>query len=217
MSGKVREVSGTEPSPRKPLQGKAFQEWRPAQEKNDVTSLLGKRESLSRRLRGWLGAGGRLASRGEMVLEPRTSRLEGRGAAALVLSGVHALELRNDGDAISEPSSDSTVAGWTGLEPAASAVTGRRYNQLNYHPRLSPAETSTGHGRGRQSRPIHARAIYPGGTGVSIIESRPLFGGPAAPTRGNACHACTDACRSVPLRPAALDRDTVRSDRNRKP
>jgi integrase len=28
-------------------------------------------------------------------------------------------------------------AGWTGLEPAASGVTGRRYNQLNYHPRNS--------------------------------------------------------------------------------
>ena len=28
------------------------------------------------------------------------------------------------------------VAGWTGLEPAASGVTGRRYNQLNYHPRF---------------------------------------------------------------------------------
>ena len=27
------------------------------------------------------------------------------------------------------------AAGWTGLEPAASGVTGRRYNQLNYHPR----------------------------------------------------------------------------------
>ncbi len=25
-------------------------------------------------------------------------------------------------------------AGWTGLEPAASGVTGRRYNRLNYHP-----------------------------------------------------------------------------------
>ena len=24
-------------------------------------------------------------------------------------------------------------ARWTGLEPAASGVTGRRYNQLNYH------------------------------------------------------------------------------------
>ena len=29
------------------------------------------------------------------------------------------------------------MAGWTGLEPVASAVTGRRYNQLNYHPALS--------------------------------------------------------------------------------
>ena len=26
------------------------------------------------------------------------------------------------------------MAGWTGLEPAAFRVTGRRYNQLNYHP-----------------------------------------------------------------------------------
>ena len=30
------------------------------------------------------------------------------------------------------------MAGWTGLEPAASAVTGRRYNQLNYHPAWVP-------------------------------------------------------------------------------
>ncbi len=27
------------------------------------------------------------------------------------------------------------VAGWTGLEPATSCVTGRRSNQLNYHPK----------------------------------------------------------------------------------
>ena len=27
------------------------------------------------------------------------------------------------------------MAGWTGLEPAASGVTGRRSNQLNYHPK----------------------------------------------------------------------------------
>jgi hypothetical protein len=27
------------------------------------------------------------------------------------------------------------MAGWTGLEPATSGVTGRRSNQLNYHPR----------------------------------------------------------------------------------
>ena len=30
----------------------------------------------------------------------------------------------------------SLMAGWTGLEPAASGVTGRRSNQLNYHPNL---------------------------------------------------------------------------------
>tara|TARA_B100001248_G_C27398264_1_gene467491 strand:+ start:48 stop:191 length:144 start_codon:yes stop_codon:yes gene_type:complete len=30
------------------------------------------------------------------------------------------------------------MAGWTGLEPAASAVTGQRYNQLNYHPAVVP-------------------------------------------------------------------------------
>ena len=30
---------------------------------------------------------------------------------------------------------DASRAGWTGLEPAASGVTGRRYNQLNYHPK----------------------------------------------------------------------------------
>ena len=28
------------------------------------------------------------------------------------------------------------MAGRTGLEPAASGVTGRRYNQLNYHPNM---------------------------------------------------------------------------------
>ncbi len=32
------------------------------------------------------------------------------------------------------------MAGWTGLEPAASAVTGRRYNQLNYHPAIGDNE-----------------------------------------------------------------------------
>ncbi len=29
------------------------------------------------------------------------------------------------------------MAGWTGLEPVTSCVTGRRSNQLNYHPMLS--------------------------------------------------------------------------------
>jgi hypothetical protein len=30
------------------------------------------------------------------------------------------------------------MAGWTGLEPATSDVTGRRSNQLNYHPAPVP-------------------------------------------------------------------------------
>ena len=32
----------------------------------------------------------------------------------------------------------SKMAGWTGLEPATSGVTGRRYNQLNYAPPRGP-------------------------------------------------------------------------------
>jgi hypothetical protein len=33
------------------------------------------------------------------------------------------------------------MAGWTGLEPATSDVTGRRSNRLNYHPNLATALT----------------------------------------------------------------------------
>ena len=35
------------------------------------------------------------------------------------------------------------LAGWTGLEPAASGVTGRRSNQLNYHPKGNDEVPST--------------------------------------------------------------------------
>jgi hypothetical protein len=35
-----------------------------------------------------------------------------------------------------EHETDKIMAGWKGLEPSASDVTGRRYNQLNYHPAL---------------------------------------------------------------------------------
>ncbi len=42
---------------------------------------------------------------------------------------------RRDFDRLKRGVSRRYVAGWTGLEPAASGVTGRRYNQLNYHPR----------------------------------------------------------------------------------
>ena len=34
------------------------------------------------------------------------------------------------------------MAGWTGLEPAASGVTGRRSNQLNYHPKMALRTTN---------------------------------------------------------------------------
>ncbi len=34
---------------------------------------------------------------------------------------------------------EGMLAGWTGLEPAASGVTGRRSNQLNYHPLGKPS------------------------------------------------------------------------------
>ena len=40
------------------------------------------------------------------------------------------------------PKGERSLAGWTGLEPAASGVTGRRSNQLNYHP--TRWERSTG-------------------------------------------------------------------------
>ncbi len=39
------------------------------------------------------------------------------------------------GDAQTGKMKEGRWAGWTGLEPAASGVTGRRYNQLNYHPK----------------------------------------------------------------------------------
>src|SRR5262245_62908616 len=37
---------------------------------------------------------------------------------------------------------EGRLAGWTGLEPAASGVTGRRSNQLNYHPKGDFSESS---------------------------------------------------------------------------
>ena len=39
------------------------------------------------------------------------------------------------------------MAGWTGLEPAASGVTGRRYNQLNYHPAVESRASLKKEGR----------------------------------------------------------------------
>jgi hypothetical protein len=36
----------------------------------------------------------------------------------------------------SEAPQEQRMAGWTGLEPAAFCVTGRRSNQLSYHPEI---------------------------------------------------------------------------------
>ena len=44
------------------------------------------------------------------------------------------LERTKKGRARKRPSLKENLAGWTGLEPATSDVTGRRSNQLNYHP-----------------------------------------------------------------------------------
>jgi hypothetical protein len=37
------------------------------------------------------------------------------------------------------------MAGWTGLEPATSGVTGRRSNHLNYHPKLGAGPAPVGY------------------------------------------------------------------------
>jgi hypothetical protein len=49
---------------------------------------------------------------------------------------VEVIENSEENNCHSEEKSSGSglMAGWTGLEPAASGVTGRRYNQLNYHP-----------------------------------------------------------------------------------
>ena len=47
------------------------------------------------------------------------------------------------------------VAGTTGLEPATSAVTGQRSNQLNYVPRVDPAcQMVGGHGFEPRTFPV---------------------------------------------------------------
>ena len=49
-------------------------------------------------------------------------------------AGLERLDLET-GHPGQRPNAMRELAGWTGLEPAASGVTGRRSNQLNYHPR----------------------------------------------------------------------------------
>ena len=94
-------------------------------------------------------------------------------------------------------------AGWTGLEPAASGVTGRRYNQLNYHPSGSrPSRSGSAHftqarrsvkheapaeaSQGFRGLAAHSDA-YPG-SGAAGSGGGPF---PAPPTPGNAATAAT--------------------------
>ena len=80
------------------------------------------------------------------------------------------------------------VAGSTGLEPAASGVTGRRSNQLNYDP-AKPFECNpndaAGSSRGELDRDQSS-------DGVSAKDSRPLA------TARRAVAACTQACAAQP-------------------
>jgi len=54
------------------------------------------------------------------------------------------------------------LAGWTGLEPATSDVTGRRSNQLNYHPARVGAGFLGGNPGGRyRIRTCDTRRVRP--------------------------------------------------------
>ena len=60
------------------------------------------------------------------------------------------------------------MAGWTGLEPAAFCVTGRRSNQLSYHPnkgeeaeaRNRTRQVKSGFNLGGESSVINAKSSY---------------------------------------------------------
>ena len=67
------------------------------------------------------------------VFPPLTPLLEPRTGSQWSTMGPR----RRDLESRKRGASRRYVAGWTGLEPAASGVTGRRYNQLNYHPKFS--------------------------------------------------------------------------------
>ena len=91
-------------------------------------------------------------------------------------------------------------AGWTGLEPAASGVTGRRYNQLNYHPLLKRCcqcfgpQGSTCVGRGCQPYASNPRT-NPSGRLFTALRwrrrcCRPRRWSGPAPRRGRAARDC---------------------------
>jgi putative transposase len=67
----------------------------------------------------------------------------GGAGTVWVSPAAHAPHPRGTGGESQRPGLDEarawrerSLAGWTGLEPAASGVTGRRSNQLNYHPKV---------------------------------------------------------------------------------
>ncbi len=63
------------------------------------------------------------------------------------------------------------MAGLTGLEPAASGVTGRRSNQLNYNPMKPTASVVLGehksHSRNEKNEPPEGVGV--GGTGLEPV------------------------------------------------
>ncbi len=73
------------------------------------------------------------------------------------------------------PSSERQVlditAGRTGLEPAASGVTGRRYNQLNYRPKRTETVKHESVARRRREPPAPPRDEKVGGTGIEPATS----------------------------------------------
>jgi hypothetical protein len=70
-----------------------------------------------------------------------------------------------DEDGEEDIANSSKMAGWTGLEPATSDVTGRRSNQLNYHP-ARVGTTNSACGREPESRD---RSFVVGGTGFEPV------------------------------------------------
>ena len=99
----------------------------------------------------------RRAAFGSVFPELPASLLAGGGTKPAPPAGSLSQEL-SQATQVSE-----TIAGRTGLEPAASGVTGRRYNQLNYRPVRRRAVHTTGtralnkrksHGTLRFCRPI---------------------------------------------------------------
>ena len=82
---------------------------------------------------------------------------------------VEKIEIRTEVFRDTTCSRDIKLAGRTGLEPATSGVTGRRSNQLNYHPRMNISVNYGRRNRDRTCDPSLVRAVlsqlsYPPGT-----------------------------------------------------